>query len=610
MSGPSKRQRTYNFNTDWEESYCFVNLKNKCVCLLCGSSIAVPKKHNVERHFQTNHGTFNVNYPLKSEVRKKKMCNLKSSLTAQQTVFTRHVENSKKATIASFKISHMLAKKKKPFIDGELFKELFLTGADCLFDGFSNKREIVSAIQDLQLSNNTVTRRIHAISTDIQTQLKTDLEICDWFSLQFDESTDISDTAQLAVMVRMVFSNFTVKEDMLQILPMKGQTRGEDIYNTFKTYAKSINMPLHKLSAITTDGAPAMMGKNKGFIALCMKDDSFSNFMSYHCIIHQEALCCKILPFEHVMKIVTKIINSIRAAPLQHRLFKALLEDTEDKEHDLILHTEVRWLSKGKVLTRFVSLIEEIKTFINDRKENYDELADSGWLIDLGFLTDIMEKLNSLNLELQGKDKSIAEMISSVKSFKAKLDLLISHLQINSLVHFPHMKKMLGDNELNGTLFIKHLQELKKQFEERFLQFKHIEPIVSFCINPFTCQINVMEIAACIADFVQGKTEELELEILDLKNDILLKSLMSEDFWNTVDREKFPLLKKAAYKIESFFGSTYLCESLFSNMNLIKSRYRSRLTDEHLYDCLLTGLSSYAPNYEALANEMQCQRSH
>ena len=66
-----------------------------------------------------------------------------------------------------------------------------------------------------------------------------------------------------------------------------------------------------------------------------------------------------------------------------------------------------------------------------------------------------------------------------------------------------------------------------------------------------------MEVAACIADFVQGKTEEVELEILDLKNDILLKSLTSEDFWHTVDREKFPFVKKAAYKIESFFGSTY-----------------------------------------------------
>ena len=46
------------------------------------------------------------------------ICQLESSLTAQQTIFTRHVENSKKATIASLKISHMLEKKKKPFIDG------------------------------------------------------------------------------------------------------------------------------------------------------------------------------------------------------------------------------------------------------------------------------------------------------------------------------------------------------------------------------------------------------------------------------------------------------------------------------------------------------------
>ena len=80
--------------------------------------------------------------------------------------------------------------------------------------------------------------------------------------------------------------------------------------------------------------------------------------MSYHCIIHQEALGCKVLPFENVLKIVTKIINSTRAAPLQNRLFKPLLEDTEDKEHDVILHTEVRWISKGKIFTRFVSLIE------------------------------------------------------------------------------------------------------------------------------------------------------------------------------------------------------------------------------------------------------------
>jgi hypothetical protein len=62
----------------------------------------------------------------------------------------------------------LLALKKKPFQDGELLKEAFLTGAellkvafltgaDCISEGFSNKREIMLAIQDLQLSDITVT---------------------------------------------------------------------------------------------------------------------------------------------------------------------------------------------------------------------------------------------------------------------------------------------------------------------------------------------------------------------------------------------------------------------------------------------------------------------
>jgi hypothetical protein len=49
---------------------------------------------------------------------------------------------------------------------------------------------------------------------------------------------------------------------------MKRQTNGKDIYSTFKTYATEISLPLHKLSAITTDGALRKLGSINGFIAL------------------------------------------------------------------------------------------------------------------------------------------------------------------------------------------------------------------------------------------------------------------------------------------------------------------------------------------------------
>jgi hypothetical protein len=67
--------------------------------------------------------------------------------------------------------------------------------------------------------------------------------------------------------------------------------------------------------------------------------------------------------------------------------------------------------------------------------------------LDLALLTDVTEKANGLNLELQGKVKHVAQIIGSAKSFKAKPVLWMSHLKMKSLVQFPSMKKMVGESK-------------------------------------------------------------------------------------------------------------------------------------------------------------------
>ena len=197
-----------------------------------------------------------------------------------------------------------------------MIRTAFLEAANTLFDNFKNKAEIMSAIKSVQLSANTVMRRVEAMSSDVISQLKTDFDRCSYCSLQFDESTDIVDTAQLAVFVRMVFEDFETKEELVQVMPLSGRTTGNDIFLAFKNLIKSENIPVNKLVDITTDGAPAMVGVEKGFIALCRKDSDIPKFVSYHCIIHQQSLCGKFLSMNNVMKTVVKVVNKIRAHAL------------------------------------------------------------------------------------------------------------------------------------------------------------------------------------------------------------------------------------------------------------------------------------------------------
>ncbi|KAJ8409935.1 hypothetical protein AAFF_G00209760 [Aldrovandia affinis] len=89
-------------------------------------------------------------------------------------------------------------------------------------------------------------RRVSAMSGNLADQLDLDLAKCGWFSIQCDESVDSRSTAQLLVFIRMVFDDFSTKEELLTLLPLKTTTRGVDIYNAVKEFfmQKKVVLPL------------------------------------------------------------------------------------------------------------------------------------------------------------------------------------------------------------------------------------------------------------------------------------------------------------------------------------------------------------------------------
>lgn len=98
----------------------------------------------------------------------------------------------------------------------------------------------------------------------------------------------------------------------------------------------------------------------------------------FHCIIHQRALCGKALDLADVMQIVSRTVNYMRSHALKHRQFKNFLADVESEYPDLPYHCKVRWLSRGKVLKRFLELCAILLTFHDRTKETCQGTAKSG----------------------------------------------------------------------------------------------------------------------------------------------------------------------------------------------------------------------------------------
>ncbi len=227
--------------------------------------------------------------------------------------------------------------------------------------------------------------------------------------------------------------------------------------------------------------------------------------------------------------------------------------------------------------------------------------------------------LNDLNLELQGQDKHAINMISSVNTFKSRMQLLSNRLQRCDLRNFPHMQAKLqrqGKNsaQLDGAHYEEQVQGILSEFERRFTDFASIEPVSSYLCFPFVEDIDVDCIASKVASLFHLDTWAVENEILTLQSDMEIKSRATSgskgDFWHLLLEQKYPNLRRCAFNLTALFGSTYLCEAAFSHMKIIKSKYRSTMTDDHLVACLRLATSAYCPDYEKLASSSQCQRSH
>ena len=127
---------------------------------------------------------------------------------------------------------------------------------------------------------------------------------------------------------------------------MKLHTKGEDIFQCLNDFFTEYFISWEECAGICTDDAAAFIGLKS---RVENKSKTKRPMLNGH---HKEALAAKKMSQElhEVLNSVVKCVNLFNARPLNERLFSCLCAEMDADHQALLLHLEVRWLLRGRVL--------------------------------------------------------------------------------------------------------------------------------------------------------------------------------------------------------------------------------------------------------------------
>uniref|UniRef100_K7GEU5 DUF4371 domain-containing protein n=1 Tax=Pelodiscus sinensis TaxID=13735 RepID=K7GEU5_PELSI len=406
------------------------------------------------------------------------------------------------AVHTSYIVAYKVAQAKKPHTIGE---QLVLPCAKEMVQLVLGE-EAARKLNDISVSNNTVSGQIKNISEQVMDEIKKS----PLFAIQLDESTNVALCSQL-----LVFAGYMVEGDFKDEFLFCKILDTQIVNNFFEVHG----LDWVNLVDVTTDSAPAM-----GFQTLMKQRTPMVTRV--HCLLHWISFIEKTVPdqLNTVFKVV-KVVNYIKSSALNTRLFKKFCLDMGSDFDVLLFYTSVWWLSAGNILNRVFQLREELDLFLQAQG---NVLTQSN--LELAHLVDIFEILNKLNLQLQGKVD--------------KLELWIVRVEGNNLVQFPYVDAILGEKEAIRT----------DEFQQYFPEVDKTRDELSFIRNPFTTDVNSVP-------------EDLQEELLDLKNDFVAQDMYQQStidkFWASVTGS-YPNLSAHSVRFLLPFTSTYMCETGFS----------------------------------------------
>uniref|UniRef100_A0A5S6Q1I9 SCAN box domain-containing protein n=1 Tax=Trichuris muris TaxID=70415 RepID=A0A5S6Q1I9_TRIMR len=289
--------------------------------------------------------------------------------------------------LASYRIALMIAKSGKPHSVGE---DLILPATAEILETVLHQ-PVSTIISKILLSRRTVQRRIDAMAQDIESTLCGILRNTE-FALQLDESTLPGNEAVLLAYVRFIKEERLVQELLF---------------------------------------AKELLTDTKEHFGGCYR---WSTVDAVHCVLHRQHLVAK--------RLSARLNSSLQ-------LFRQLCDENDEEFNRLLLHTEVRWLSKE----RDYSLCE------NFRKSK----------MDIAYLADLYFKFNEMNKQLQSNELNLIKTKAVISAFLSKLMLFKCNFARGEFCQFRTLSR--------------HLQMLYEDFLRRFDDLFSLEELIDLQSN-------------------------------------------------------------------------------------------------------------------------------
>ena len=345
-SKKAKTWRMQNFSDSWlklPEFSGWLSKSNRdgmkqAVCTVCNDSFKHPNKHALLKHASSDKHT----KAMKASKIRVKIGNYFKPKDSQNP------DPEKLTAKAELLMVGFMAEHRTPFAQADhiidLLKAMFPDSK--IAANMKLKRTKASYI----MQDGLAFEEKYSVASICQTQ---------HFSLLIDESTDVSVSQILAVVVRFLQDN-AVHDALLDVVEVEEGT-AEGLYRSVINLLNTKDIPLDKVIGFAADNRATMMGANSTIVKADLPD-----VFVLGCVCHSFALCASHashrLPswLETFLKDTCAYFARSSKRMKEFEMIQAAVKITN---HRILKLAQTRWLSRGMVVARILEQWEALKLF-------------------------------------------------------------------------------------------------------------------------------------------------------------------------------------------------------------------------------------------------------